>query len=53
MLQLFYSLEKSPGYRLDRKMGVLVSTVWRREKSLALAENGTLAIQPVAHHYTN
>jgi hypothetical protein len=41
---------------LDRKLDIapeLVWTLWRREKSLTLAEKQTPAIKPVAYHFTD
>jgi hypothetical protein len=56
MHHLLYPWGKSPQYPLDRRLGgspELVWILWRREKSLALARNRTLAIQSIARRYTN
>jgi hypothetical protein len=46
--------ERAPLFPLDRRLGgpQSQSELYGEEKNLALAKNGTLAIQPVARRYT-
>jgi hypothetical protein len=45
----------SPRYPMDRMLGETRASLDARDtcKSLALAENRTMPIQPIAYHYTD
>jgi hypothetical protein len=55
MPQMLYPQGKSPQYPLDRRLGGPKSQLghYAEEKNLALAGNRTLAVQHIAHRYTD